>query len=164
MNQNVMPHQGPKRDGNGGLAIQVTEVARDNGFIWENDEGRVTKRAEDLYVYTFDALCLIINTDLVDGPDRAELVAMAARETESIYSGVAATVADAGNGYKVALPDATRAGFSLEDGYTEVNLRGFPGVICVYKAPTMHLVDDLKVVRTEQLNARNDRNRANSGD
>ena len=145
-----MTHRGPKRDG-GGLAMQVTRVARDNGFIRENDDGRVTHRAEDLYVYTFDELCVIIDTERIDAPERAELVTAAADDSSSIYGGVPAAISDAGNGYKVALPEGKAAGFSSDDGYKQVSLRGFSGVICVYKGSQSRLVDDLEIIRSEQL-------------
>ena len=96
--------------------MQVTRVARDNGFIRENDDGRVTHRAEDLYVYTFDDLCMIIDTERIDASERAELVTAAADDSSSIYGGVPAAISDAGNGYKVALPKAKAAGFSSDDG------------------------------------------------
>jgi len=64
---------------------------------------------------------------------------------------VPAAVSDAGNGYKIALPEAKAAGFSSDDGYRQVSLRGFSGVICVYKGSQSCSVDDPEVIRSEQL-------------
>ena len=69
-----MTHKGPKRD-KGGLAMQVTRVARDNEFIRENDDGQVIHRADDLYIYTFDDLCMIIDTERIDAPERLKSLA-----------------------------------------------------------------------------------------
>jgi hypothetical protein len=128
-----MRHQGPKRD-RGGIAMQVTETARAAGMVREDDNGNVQHRADSLYVYAFDDLCLVVDPGQVDSPERAELVVTAAGDTDSIHHGGTTAIADAGHGYKLYLPGADAAGFSVEDGYTDVDLRSAPGVLFISKA------------------------------
>ena len=47
--------------------------------------------------------------------DRAELVALAARETESIHRGIDTRIQHSGNGYRVQVP-TTGTGFAAGDG------------------------------------------------
>jgi len=144
-----MSHQGPKRAA-GGLAIQVTVLARDNGFIREDEEGNVRHRATEIYSYSFDGLILLVDTERVESPDRAELVAAAARDSGSIHYGGMTAISDAGNGYKVQLPGAVPAGFAHTDGGADVHTAGGDGLLFVYRQDQRRLVDDLMVVRREQ--------------
>ena len=148
-----MPHQGPKRD-RGGLAMQVTEAARAAGMVREDDDGNVQHRADRLYVYAFDDLCLVADATQVDSRERAELVTAAAGDTDSIHHGGTTTIADAGHGYKIYLPGADAAGFSVEDGYTDVDVRSAPGVLFVSKRTQARLVDDLATIRRNQTASR----------
>jgi hypothetical protein len=149
----VMRHQGPKRD-RGGIAMQVTETARAAGMVREDDNGNVQHRADSLYVYAFDDLCLVVDPGQVDSPERAELVVTAADDTDSIHHGGTTAIADAGHGYKLYLPGADAAGFSVEDGYTDVDLRSAPGVLFISKSLQARLVDDLATIRRNQTDPR----------
>jgi len=129
--------------------MQVMRVARDNGFIRENDDEQVIHRVEDLYVYTFDDLCMIIDTERIDVPERAELITAAADDSSSIYRGVPAAISDAGNGYKVALLEAKATGFSSDDGYRQVSLRGFQASFACTRG---HRVVSLMILRSSDPN------------
>jgi len=61
----------------GGLALQITEEARKAGLVVEDTEGNATRRAE-VYVYGFDDLLLLVDSENVAVSDRAELVTAAA--------------------------------------------------------------------------------------
>ncbi len=65
----------------------------------------------------FDADALVIDrdTDRVPIADRAELVALAATETASIYRGIDTRIQHSGNGYRVQVP-AMGTGFGAGDG------------------------------------------------
>jgi hypothetical protein len=76
----------------------------------------------------------VVDPGQVDSPERAELVVTAADDTDSIHHGGTTAIADAGHGYKLYLPGADAAGFSVEDGYTDVDLRSAPGVLFISKA------------------------------
>ena len=60
---------------------------------------------------TVDAWSGPVDDDRVSVADRAELVATAARDIDSIHRGAPATVEIAGNGYQVQLPGCRAAGF-----------------------------------------------------
>jgi hypothetical protein len=98
----------------GGLALQITQPAREAGFVVEDTDGTATRRAE-VYVYGFDDLLLLIDRANVAAAHRTELVASAAADTDSIYRGEIATVEIAGNGYQIQLPGCREAGFTLND-------------------------------------------------
>jgi len=144
-----MSHQGPKRAA-GGLAIQVTAVARDNGFIREDENGNVRHRATELYAYSFDGLILVVDTERVEPFERADLVVVAAQDSESIHHGGTTAISDAGNGYKIQLPGAVPAGFAHTDGRADVHIAGEDGLLFVYHPDQRLLVDDLLVIRREQ--------------
>ena len=99
-----------------GLALQVTKPARSAGLVEEDAEGDTTHRSA-VVAYGFDDLILVIDrdTDRVPMADRAELVALAARETESIHRGIDTRIQHSGHGYRVQVP-ATGTGFHVGDG------------------------------------------------
>jgi len=55
------------------------------------------------------------DTECVPMADRAELVALAASETDSIHCGIDTRIQHSGNGYRVQVP-ATETGFDAGDG------------------------------------------------
>lgn len=97
-----------------GLALQITQPARDAGLVVESAQGDVVDMAE-VFVYGFDNLLLVVDANAVSQRQRANLVSLAARRTGSIYGGYRAEVTTAGNGYQVQLPGASDAMFSVGD-------------------------------------------------
>lgn len=134
-----------------GVALQVTKPARAAGLVEENSEDEPTRLAEVL-VYAFDATLLVVDVDEVDIEHRAELVATAARDAESIYRGVEASVQIAGHGYQVQLPPAPDAG--LQEGDT-APVHPAPGVLIVTDGThrATRRAEDLVTIRRSQLSA-----------
>ena len=133
----------------GGLALQITEEARKAGLVVEDTEGNATRRAE-VYVYGFDDLLLIIDSETVAVSDRAELVTAAAQDTRSIHRGGLATVEIAGNGYQVQLPGCRDAGLSLGDN-APVSVGD--GVLVIHDGEESRLASDLLTLRGEQVSS-----------
>lgn len=98
-----------------GLALQVTKPARSAGIVEEDADGDTRHRAA-VVAYGFDDLILVLDrdTDRVPMADRAELVALAASETESIHRGIDTRIQHSGHGYRVQVP-ATGTGFGVGD-------------------------------------------------
>lgn len=129
-----------------GLALQVTKPARKADLVLEDADGNATRRA-DVYVYGFDALLLVVDADQVAPAHRAELVASAARDTDTIHLGATATVSESGNGYQVQLPGCESAGFSLGDSAPAVPA---PGVLLIHDGTQRRLAGDLAETRGSQ--------------
>lgn len=132
-----------------GLALQVTKPARTGGLVEENADGEPAWRAEVL-VYAFDEMLLVIDVGRVAVSDRAELVASAARDTESIYRAGGARIQIAGNGYQVNLPPAEDAGFDVGDA---APLHPAPGLLVVTTddCQVSRLAADLVTIRRGQV-------------
>ena len=132
-----------------GLALQVTKPARAVGLVEENVDGEPTRRVAVL-VYAFDDTLLVVDIDRVSVADRAELVASAARDTESIYRAGKASIQVAGNGYQVNLPPAEDAGFDEGD---PAPVHTAPGllVITTDDRRASRLAADLVTIRREQV-------------
>ena len=125
-----------------GLALQVTRKAREAGLVEEDSDGNTTGLS-DVYVYGFDDLLIVVGVD-VSTADRAELVATAARDTDSIHEGSKAKIATAGNGYQVQLPGCTAAGFlEGDDGH----VRATEQVLFIHDGTQGRLIDDLMTIR-----------------
>ncbi len=137
-----------KRSG-GGLALQVTQAARDAGLVEEDHEGEPTRRAA-VYVYGVDGLLLVVDAERVPLGDRAQLVATAARDTGTIFQGGRATVEVAGNGYQVQLPGCADAGF--EAGTTAPTVTA-SGLVVIHDGTRARLADDLVSMRTHSAGA-----------
>jgi len=129
-----------------GLALQVTTEARSAGLIEEDQDGDATRLAEVL-VYGVDGLLLVID-EKVSMTERADLVASAIRDTDSIHRGGSATLEIAGNGYQVQFPGCRRAGFDKGDA-APVVVR--TGVLFVHDGSTRRLVEDLATIRENQI-------------
>jgi len=89
----------------------VTKPARSAGLVEEDADGDTSHRAS-VVAYGFDDAILVIDrdTDRVPMADRADLVALAATETESIHRGIDTRIQHSGNGYRVQVPaTGTRA-------------------------------------------------------
>ena len=125
-----------------GLALQVTREARKAGLVQEDTDGNPTDLS-DVYVYGFDGLLVVVGAG-VSPADRAELVATAARDTDSIHEGARATLAVAGNGYQVQLPGCKAAGFLEGDSG---HVRATDGVLFIHDGGQGRLIDDLMTVR-----------------
>lgn len=99
-----------------GLALQVTKPARSARLVKEDADGDTTHRAT-VVAYGFDDLILVLDRDpdRVPMADRAAIVDLAVRETESIHRGIDTRIQHSGNGYRVQVP-ATGTGFSAGDG------------------------------------------------
>ena len=133
----------------GGLALQITKEARKAGLVVEDSEGTATRRAE-VYVYGFDNLLLLIDSENVAVSHRAELGAAAARDSSSIHRGEVATVEIAGNGYQIQLPSCRDAGFEVGDSAPAAVGEG---VIVVHNGSKRRLAEDLLSIRTEQVSS-----------
>ena len=133
----------------GGLALQITQPARDAELVVEDTKGNATRRAE-VYVYGFDNLLLLIDSENVAVPHRAELVTAAAQDTSSIHLGGLATVEIAGNGYQVQLPGCRDAGLSLGD---TAPVSVGDGVLVIHDSGESRLAGDLLTLRDEQVSS-----------
>jgi hypothetical protein len=133
----------------GGLALQITNEARKAGLVVEDSEGTATRRAE-VYVYGFDDLLLLVDSENVAVSHRAELVAAAARDSSSIHRGEVATVEIAGNGYQIQLPGCRDAGFDVGDN-TPAEVGN--GVLVLHDGSNTRLANDLLTLRTEQVSS-----------
>lgn len=126
-----------------GLALQVTRESRKAGLVEEDTDGNWTRLA-DVFVYSFDDLLLVVDADQISPSNRAELVATAARDTDSIFTGASATVAVSGNGYQVQLPGCQAAGMYVGDnGY----IRTADGVLFIHDGSQNRLIADLRSIR-----------------
>lgn len=125
-----------------GLALQVTKPARSAGLVEEDADGDTRHRAA-VVAYGFDDLILVLDrdTDRVPMADRAELVGLAASETESIYCGINTRIQHSGNGYRVQVP-ATGTGFGAGDS---LPCHAAPGLLVMAPldadAGTRHLLE-----------------------
>jgi hypothetical protein len=143
-----------KESGTEGLALQITKPARAAELVEENSEGEPTSLA-DVRVYSFEHVLLVVDVEAVAATEIAELVASAARDTQSIYRAMDASVQIAGNGYQVQLPPARDAGFSEGDRAPCHTARG---VLIISNddgttagAAAARLARDLATIRTEQV-------------
>ncbi len=143
-----------KASGADGVALQVTTPARAAGFVEEDNDEEASYLA-DVRVYAFDHLLLVIDLGAVTTAHTTELVVAAARETNSIYRAMDASVQIAGNGYQVQLPPAEDAGFREGDN---APCRSAHGMLVVSKddktraeIDTARLAADLITIRNEQL-------------
>lgn len=132
-----------------GVALQVTSAARDSGLVEEDPDGDATRRAE-VWVYGFDGLLLVVDAVRVSDADRAELVASAAGDTDSIHGGGLSKIAPAGNGYQVQLPGAKQAGFALDDN--AVTTVG-DGLLAIHDGDAHRLASDLVTLRGGQVSS-----------
>lgn len=102
-----------KRSG-GGLALQVTTPAREAGLVRETDDGDVRDLA-DVFIVAVDDTLLVGDRAELTGRDRIELVDALARDADSLYRIMFASIQQEGNGYQVQLPNARDAGFEKGD-------------------------------------------------
>jgi len=138
-------HNSIKKGGGDELRLQVTGPARKAGLVSEDIEGNADHLAS-VYVYGFDGLVLVINQS-VDMGYRAGLVASAAGDTESMFGGYPATVAEAGNGYQVNLPGASEAGFRIGDDAPVISA---PDMLVIHDGTQARVGEDLATIRREQ--------------
>lgn len=97
-----------------GVALQVATPARKAELITEDSEGEPTSLAA-VRVYAFNNVLLVVDRDKMDTRTVAELVAVTAKDTKSIYQGIDASVQKGNNGVTVQLPPADDAGFAVGD-------------------------------------------------
>ena len=133
----------------GGLALQITQPARDAEMVVEDTEGHATRRAE-VYVYGFDDLLLLIDSETVAVSHRAELVTSAAQDTSSIQDGGLAIVELAGTGYQVQLPGCRDTGLRLGD---TAPVSVGDGVLVIHDGEESRLAGDLLTLRGEQVSS-----------
>ena len=133
----------------GGWALQITKPARKADLIVEDDDGEVTRLAE-VYVYGFDSLLLIIDAENVSTSHRADLVASAAEDTNSIHQGAMSSVGIAGNGYQVQLPGCREAGFEIGNSAPTVVDQG---LIVIHNRSSVQLAENLLTIRRSQVSS-----------
>ena len=131
-----------------GLALQVTKPVRSAGLVEEDADGETTARS-DVVAYGFDDLILVIDrdTDRVPMADRAELVSLAASETDSIHRGIDTRIQHSGHGYRVQVP-TPGTGFHAGDG---LPCHAAPGLLVM--APLDASVGTRRLVETRQTQA-----------
>jgi len=132
-----------------GAALQVTGEARSAGLVEENSEGDATRRA-DVRIHGFKSLLLVIDLDRVGEEEEAELVASAARDTQTAYRSEEATIQHSGNGYQVQLPPAGDAGFDIGD---TAPVGSGEGVLVIHSGTRdgERLARDLLTIRDDQV-------------
>nr|WP_264475556.1 hypothetical protein [Halorubellus salinus] len=143
------------KDSGDGLALQITKPARTAGLVDERDtpDGKTPTYRAETRVHAFAGLLVVVDTTNVDDADEAELVATAARETDSAYQSMTATVQIAGHGYQLQLPPASDA--SLTQGDTPAVVPA-PGLLVIGNddvdgrvRPT-RIAEDLVTIRRDQ--------------
>nr|WP_264475572.1 hypothetical protein [Halorubellus salinus] len=143
-----------KRSGDG-LALQLTKPARTAGLVEERDtpDGKTPTYRAETRVHAFGGLLLVVDTDRVPDDEEAELVAAAARDTQTAYRTMTATVQIAGNGYQLQLPPAVDAGLRQGD---KPAVSTAPGVLLAANddvdgrvRPT-RVAEDLVTIRRDQ--------------
>jgi RNA polymerase subunit RPABC4/transcription elongation factor Spt4 len=135
------------KESGGGLALQITGPARDAELVRENTEGKATWLAQ-VYVYGFEGLLVVIDSESVSPAERAEIVATAVQGSGGIYRGEVASVEPAGNGYQVQLPGAAEAGFDVGDTAPVILSSG---LVVIHDGDRAKLADSVSVVRDNQL-------------
>ncbi len=145
-----------KASGTEGVALQITRPARAAGLVEETSDGEATYLGT-VRVYAFDQLLLAVDTDAVSPKETAELVASAARDTDSIYRAMDASVQIAGNGYQLQLPPARDAGFEIGD---RAPCHPAPGLLVISRddatsagADAVRLARDLVTIRRDQTSS-----------
>ena len=113
-----------------GLALQVTQPARDRAGLVDEDSDGNAVHLSDVFVYVFDNLLLVVDAVKVSAADRGRLVAVASRQTGSIYGGQRASMATAGNGYQVQLPGCSDGGFTKDRVAPVV---AGPGILAIHR-------------------------------
>lgn len=143
-----------KTSGTAGFALQITKPARAAGLVDEDDNGDATFLA-DVRVFAFDHLLLVVDLEAVATEHITELVIAAARDTDSVYRALDATVQIAGHGYQVQLPPADDAGFEEGD---RAPCHPAPGLVVISRddgtsagADAARLARDLISIRKEQI-------------
>lgn len=132
--------------------LQATKYVRSAGLVEENAENEATYLA-DTRVYAFNDLLLVVDRDTACVPNDhvAELVASAARDSQTAFQAIDATVSIAGGGYRVQLPPATDAGFH-QDQTPQVQTA--PGILVLHRTRSERLASDLVSIRRDQVNDR----------
>jgi len=134
-----------KGGGDGDLRLQITKPARQAGLVREDNDGEPTDLAE-VYVYTFDDLILVIDSRVSMGI-RAGLISKASDYTDSMHTGVSASVSRAGHGYQVNLPGAKEAGFAVGDSAPVV---AGDGLLLIHDGTQAEVAEDLKAIHDER--------------
>lgn len=107
-----MPNTIEKSDD--GVALKVTQSAQVAGLVKEDSEHDPTSLAA-VRVYAFNNVLLVVDRDEMDTQTVADLVAVTAMDTKSIYQGIDASVQEGDNDVTVPLPPAEDAGFTIGD-------------------------------------------------
>ncbi len=132
----------------------MTNPARTAGLVKEDIESKATYLA-GVRVFAFSHLLLVVDLDAVSTTHTTGLVVAAARDTDSIYRAMDASVQIAGNGYQVQLPPAADAGFHEGD---TAPCQSALGILAISHGDGMlnedtitRLAADLVSLRNEQL-------------
>ncbi|TKX87619.1 hypothetical protein EXE43_02140 [Halorubrum sp. SS5] len=117
-------------------------------YVEGDADGDTTHRAT-VVSYGFDDCLLVIDrdTDRVPMADRDELVALAARETESIHREIDTRIQHWGSGYRVQVP-TTGTGFEVGNG---IPCHSPPGLLVM--APLNADVDTRRLLETRRTQA-----------
>lgn len=136
-------------------ALQVTREARSADLAEEStdDDAEGSERwarLSDVRVYGFDGAVIVVDRERVDVDDVAELVATAARDTNSIYQGRDGSVRVAGNGCLVSLPGLEDTGIAVGD---TAPAHPAPNMLVITEDTRdgSRLAEDLKTIRREQV-------------
>ncbi|TKX69256.1 hypothetical protein [Halorubrum sp. SP9] len=135
-----------KSTGADAVALQITREARSAGLVDERD-GQA-KRLAPVSIFGFDGLLLLLDRERVADRQIAELVTVAAADTETAYPGGRAKVTIRGEGYQVALPGAADAGFDVGDRAPCVTAQC---MLVIHRDGDGRLVGDLKTIRQQQV-------------
>jgi hypothetical protein len=138
------------RESDNRLALQITEPARAAGLVEDDPDGDgdlQARRLADCWVAAVNGLLVVID-DRIDGRERTVLIERAAAEV--LYRVVQTSVVIQGNGYRIELPNARDAGFSVGD---RAPVTVASGLVCITDGdPTReHLADDLVTIRRDQV-------------
>jgi hypothetical protein len=143
-----MPLNSIKSDGDS-ARLQITTQARAADLVDEMGEGedRMTTYRADVRVHSFDSVLLVGDTTM-DNEAWADIVAKAATYTDSSYQCIEATIQHDGNGYSVALPVATEAGFQVGD---DAPVHPAPQLLVIAKDNVVKIGRELASLRKDQV-------------
>lgn len=131
-----------------GVALQVTKPAQEAGLVEEDDEGTPMTQTT-VCVYAFNDVLLVVDREKMDTRTVADLLAVTAEDTKSIYRGFDASVQEVDDDVTVQLPPAEIAGFTAGDvavAHPAPNLL----VITKRNRDGDQLADDIVTMRRDQ--------------
>ena len=142
-----MPNTIEKADD--GVALQVTTPARASGLVTEDSE-RDLVALPSVQVYAFNDVLLVVDRNEMDTRTVADLMAVIANDTKSIFHGLDASIQAEDNGVKVQLPPADDAGFAVGDVAVA---HSAPDLLVITKQnqDSAQLADEIVTMRHDQV-------------